>query len=81
MSRHAGVERDATGLATLIGTIDSLEQTHGASNPLLAARLIAAAAWLRTESRGAHYRVDGRSSPALAQRTMISLAQARAVLA
>ena len=81
MSRHAGVERDATGLAILIGTIDSLEQTHGASNPLLAARLIAAAAWLRTESRGAHYRVDGRSSTHLAQRTMISLAQARDVLA
>ena len=81
MSRHAGVERDATGLAILIGTIDSLEQTHGASNPLLAARLIAAAAWLRTESRGAHYRLDGRRSTHLARRTMISLDQARAVLA
>ena len=81
MARHAGVERDAAGLASLIGTIDSLEQTHGAANPLLAARLITAAAWLRTESRGAHYRIDAPSSTRPAQRTQLSLAEARAVLA
>jgi L-aspartate oxidase len=44
--RHAGLVRDASGLTTL------LSEAH----PL--ARLIAASALLRAESRGGHFRVD-----------------------
>jgi L-aspartate oxidase len=46
MWRHAGLERDADGLAPL------LEDPH----PL--ARLVAASAIFRSESRGAHARAD-----------------------
>jgi L-aspartate oxidase len=44
------------------------------------ALLVAASAWSRRESRGAHYRADHPAEmPALARRTMTTLAQARAV--
>jgi L-aspartate oxidase len=42
------------------------------------ALLIAASAWTRHESRGAHYRIDyPAENPALARRTMTTLAAAR----
>ena len=54
MWRHAGLERDAAGLAPL------LSDRH----PL--ARLVARSALFRTESRGAHARADHPSlDPAL----------------
>ena len=58
MQREAGVERDASGLARLIGEIDALEDRHGDADPLLIARALAASALARTESRGAHARTD-----------------------
>lgn len=58
MSRDAGVVRDASGLNRLLTEIDALEAAHGASAPLIAARLVAACALARTESRGAHFRAD-----------------------
>lgn len=58
MSRHAGVVRDAVGLARLQDEIAVLETAHGACPPLVAARLIVDAALARRESRGGHYRSD-----------------------
>lgn len=61
MSRHVGVVRDAAGLTTALATIEQLaERPHGpqARNTLVAAKLIAAAALRRNESRGGHYRSD-----------------------
>ncbi|MDT8409325.1 MAG: L-aspartate oxidase [Wenzhouxiangellaceae bacterium] len=58
MSKHAGVERDAAGLALLLAEIDRLQHRHGAADALVAARLIAASALQREESRGAHFRLD-----------------------
>lgn len=58
MSAHAGVERDAAGLTSLLASIDQLETRWGAADDLVAARLIATAALRRRESRGAHCRTD-----------------------
>ncbi|MET0275014.1 MAG: L-aspartate oxidase [Phenylobacterium sp.] len=58
MSRDAGVVRDAGGLTRLLGVIAALEAEHGRSAPLVAARLVAACALARTESRGGHFRAD-----------------------
>ncbi len=58
MHTHVGVIRDRSGLS---GTIDWIEDTisrHGTSRALVAARLIAAAALARQESRGGHFRRD-----------------------
>jgi L-aspartate oxidase len=73
MSRDAGVVRDAHGLARLLGLIDELAARHGAAAPLVAARLAAAAALARRESRGAHFRADAGPAKAPA-RTFLTLA-------
>ncbi len=74
MSREAGVIRDAAGLSRLLGLIETLEATHGRSAPLIAARLVAACALARTESRGGHFRSDF-PEPAGARRTIATLAE------
>ena len=61
MWEHVGLSRDAAGLTAAIETLDGLqgEGLHPeAANLLLVARMIARAAYLRQESRGAHYRSD-----------------------
>lgn len=58
MSRHAGVERDESGLRQLLSIIDDLAVRHGEADELRAARLIAQGALERRESRGAHFRTD-----------------------
>jgi L-aspartate oxidase len=72
MSRDAGVVRDAAGLTRLLETIDRLQAAHGRSAPLVAARLVAACALARPESRGGHFRADfpGARPPA---RTLVTL--------
>jgi L-aspartate oxidase len=74
MSRDAGVVRDATGLARLIGEIDALQADYGRTPDLVAARLVAVCALGRQESRGAHFRAD---FPGLAEprRTFVTLAE------
>jgi L-aspartate oxidase len=61
MWEHVGLSRDAAGLSAAIETLDGLS-TDGlhpeAANMLLVARMISRAAYLRQESRGAHYRSD-----------------------
>jgi L-aspartate oxidase len=83
MTRDVGVQRDAHGLARALGEIMHLE--HEAPSPALrnlatAALLITAAAFARRESRGAQFRRDfPTTDPAQAQRTMLTLADARAI--
>ncbi|MGQ3040251.1 MAG: L-aspartate oxidase [Brevundimonas sp.] len=58
MSDHVGVIRDAAGLSQALELIDRLEREAPAAPALIAARLIAASALAREESRGGHYRAD-----------------------
>lgn len=80
MSAHAGVVRHADGLARLLETIDELEACWGAADELVAARLIAAAALQRRESRGAHDRSDYPETAAAGRSRRMTLAQSRAGL-
>jgi L-aspartate oxidase len=75
MSREAGVVRDAAGLTRLIGLIDGLRAEYGEALPLVAARLVAAPACARRESRGGHYRADFPDAAPVAERTVLTLDQ------
>jgi len=84
MGDHVGVERRREGLVAALGVIAELERRAPPLSPLrnmaLAARLVAAAALARAESRGGHYRADHPAAdPAFARRTVITAAQAEAV--
>jgi L-aspartate oxidase len=73
---HVGVERDADGLATALVELDMIAQEPAAAggelrNLVTVGRLVTAAALLREESRGAHWRRDfPATSPAYAHRTL-----------
>ncbi len=62
MTRHLGLERDGAGIATALDVIAAVERASGNEPALLnmtaTAKLVAAAALARTESRGAHFRRD-----------------------
>ncbi len=73
MSRDAGVVRDAAGLTRLLGLIEDLQARHGQALPLVAARLVAAPACARRESRGGHYRADYPNLAPVAERTLLTL--------
>ena len=79
MTRHAGLERDANGLGELLEIIGRLEQTAEPAllNMLASARLVAAGALARQESRGGHWRHDFPLSAKNAARTFMTLADAR----
>jgi len=83
MSSHVGVIRDGDRLAEAVRAFASLERVTcniALRNMATTALLVAASAWTRRESRGAHYRTDYRSeNVALAHRTMTTLAAAREV--
>src|SRR5690606_10020027 len=83
MNTHVGVVRDSEGLAQALGILAGLEErarTRRLRNMAVTAGLIAAAAWKRRESRGGHFRSDyPRPDPALAQRTYLTLSEARAI--
>ena len=83
MSSHVGVIRDGGHLAQAIRSFSSIEQNTGniaLRNMATAALLVAASAWSRRESRGAHYRSDfPTKDPALRKRTMTTLAEARKI--
>jgi L-aspartate oxidase len=84
MTAGAGVIRDEASLRGVLVTIGELEETHKRdgrlANMLIAAKLIAAAAYLRKESRGAHFRKDFPTpDERLATRSYLTLAQADAI--
>ncbi|MCC5995440.1 MAG: L-aspartate oxidase [Oceanicaulis sp.] len=81
MSAEAGVERDGAGLARLINVIDALEVRYGPAPALIAARFVAAAALMRTESRGAHFRLDHPAASHEARSSCLTLEGLRALAA
>lgn len=85
MTASVGVERHAEGLLRALGEIDRIERAGSGDlalvNMTTAAKFIAAAALLRDESRGGHYRSDfPAADPSKAQRRSLTLAEANAVL-
>ena len=80
MSRDAGVLRDREGLVNLLGLIAVMEDVYGRAPALMAAKLVAAGALRRRESRGAHTRLDypAELEP---RRTLLTLAEADAFAA
>ncbi|MDP1582910.1 MAG: FAD-dependent oxidoreductase [Bradyrhizobium sp.] len=85
MTSHVGVIRDGDHLAEAVRAFADTERKSGhvaLRNMATTALLVAASAWARRESRGAHYRTDCPvEKPALAQRTMTTLAAAREIAA
>lgn len=81
MSSKVGVVRDADGLSDALATIVSLERESGndpqLANMLTTAKLIATAAFARTESRGAQFRSDYPApDEAQASRSFLTLERA-----
>jgi L-aspartate oxidase len=85
MTSHVGVIRDGERLAEAVRSFAVIERDAGniaLRNMATTALLVAASAWARRESRGAHYRIDYPvEKPALAHRTMTTLAAAREIAA
>ncbi|WP_244500297.1 L-aspartate oxidase [Methyloceanibacter superfactus] len=84
MAADAGVVRDAQSLITALTTIVALERESEGdpqlANMLTTAKLIASAALVRTESRGAQFRSDYPASiDAQAKRSFLTLSQADAI--
>lgn len=83
MSTHVGVIRNGDGLADAVRSFAALEReatSIAVRNMATAALLVAASAWNRRESRGAHFRSDHAADvPPLAQRTMTTLAAVREI--
>ncbi len=85
MSDKVGVIRDGVGLAQALRDLHDLDVRFGGvstnfDNMLVAATLIAAAAYNRHESRGGHYRTDyPEKDDKLKHRTEITYAQALAL--
>jgi L-aspartate oxidase len=81
MSSHVGVIREADDLGEAVRNFAALERSApgiALRNMATAALLVAASAFARRESRGAHFRSDHPAeTPALAHRTMTTLADAR----
>jgi L-aspartate oxidase len=85
MASHVGVIRHSDRLAEAVRSFAAIERDTGniaLRNMATTALLVATSAWARRESRGAHYRSDcPAEKPALAHRTMTTLAAARDIAA
>ncbi len=85
MSANVGVIRNGENLADAVRTFAALEKNTGniaLRNMATTALIVSASAWARRESRGAHYRSDyPLEKPALAKRTITTLAAARDIAA
>lgn len=83
MTKLVGMERDADGLHKALETISQIERAGGAEPALLnmtaAAKLTAAAALARTESRGAHFRSDYPQTNEFPHRSFLTLADAEKI--
>jgi L-aspartate oxidase len=85
MTRDVGLERDEEGLKSALATIESVERA-GAGEPALlnmttTAKIVAAAALARHESRGGHFRSDYPQTDAEATRSFLTLADAEKIAA
>lgn len=77
MSERVGLVRDALGLRAALAELAALEGDGAAGearNLLLVARLVAASALLREESRGAHFRSDFPETDSLQARSVLRTA-------
>jgi L-aspartate oxidase len=85
MTALVGVIRDGDGLAEAVRGFAAIEGDTGnitLRNMATTALLVAASAWARRESRGAHYRTDWPGEkPVPGKRTMTTLAAARDIAA
>ena len=83
MSRHVGVVRTREGLEEAFKQLFRLERiasdTPDLSNMILTALMITAAAYEREESRGSHFRSDYPNKHAIAERSTLTLDDARAI--
>jgi L-aspartate oxidase len=83
MSTHVGVIRDGAGLRTALSGILELEAANRSprfANVIATAKLMAAMALKREESRGGHYRDDfPQERPEWRHRTYTTLSEADAV--
>jgi L-aspartate oxidase len=83
MTSHVGVIRDGESLEDAVRAFAAIERDTGniaLRNMATTALLVAASAWSRRESRGAHYRSDYPNEQATsAHRTMTTLAKAREI--
>jgi L-aspartate oxidase len=80
MTEHVGVIRERAGLLRaleVMGALDERATSRRMRNRLVTAKLIAAAALRREESRGAHFRSDfPEPNPAMGRRSFLTLADA-----
>ncbi|MBP6677875.1 MAG: L-aspartate oxidase, partial [Paracoccus sp.] len=85
MTDGAGVVRDGDGLTACLREIAAIEAAQPDCPALLnmtaTATLIAAAALMRRESRGAHFRSDFPQTAPKGQRSRLTLAEAMALRA
>jgi len=85
MSDHVGVIRNRDSLSRAIRAIANLERQNTRlrfSNILTTAKLMAVAAFQRTESRGGHFRSDClEPRPEWKRRTYLTLAEADRIVA
>ena len=83
MTRLVGLERDEGGLSEALSVIAQLERAGGPEPALLnmtaSAKLVAAAALARRESRGAHCRVDYPATDKIGKRTFLTLPEAEKI--
>ncbi len=83
MTEWVGLERDEDMLRQALGTITGVERASGGEPSLLnmaaAAKLVAAAALVRRESIGAHFRRDYPQATATPQRRFLTLPDAEAI--
>lgn len=79
MSAGVGVQRDADGLMATLAVTDALEARcarRSILNMMTAGKVVAAAALMRSESRGGHWRSDHPAAdPAQAQRSFVTMKQ------
>jgi L-aspartate oxidase len=84
MARHLGLERNESGMHAAVATIQSVERAANGEPTLLnmiaAAKLAAAAALARRESRGAHFRTDFPQTEETGIRSALTLAEAEKIL-
>lgn len=85
MSSHVGVVRDGNQLMEAMQSFAAIEQSTrniALRNMATTALIVAASAWARRESRGAHFRSDyAAEDPAQRHRTMTTLTEARNIAA